>query len=173
MIIVPATISDVDEIAAIVNAAYRREGIQASWTNESALLSGQRIDPAVLQKTITEGKSTILLLRDQGTVKLLGCVSLELLDASTWLLSMLAIDPERQTAGLGRTLMNEAEKYVRARGGTKMEITVIQLRDSLIAWYERRGYRRTGETEPFPYGDDSVGVPLRDDLHFVVLEKRL
>ncbi len=50
-------------------------------------------------------------------------------------------------------------------------MTVIQLRDRLIAWYERRGYRRTGKTLPFPYGDDRFGIPNRDDLHFVVLEK--
>ena len=54
-----------------------------------------------------------------------------------------------------------------------MQMTVISLRHSLIAWYERRGYRRTGASEPFPYGDERVGVPLRDDLHFVVLEKFL
>jgi hypothetical protein len=52
-------------------------------------------------------------------------------------------------------------------------MTVITLRETLIAWYESRGYRRTGKSEPFPYGDDRVGTPLRDDLRFVVLEKEL
>jgi hypothetical protein len=52
-------------------------------------------------------------------------------------------------------------------------MTVIQVRDTLIAWYERRGYSLTGETKPFPYGDDRFGRPLRNDLHFVVLEKTL
>ena len=52
-------------------------------------------------------------------------------------------------------------------------MTVIWLRTTLIAWYERRGYVLTGETKPFPYGDDRWGVPQRDDLYFVVLEKRL
>jgi hypothetical protein len=52
-------------------------------------------------------------------------------------------------------------------------MTVISIRDALIAWYERRGYVRTGETEPFPYGDRRFGIPLRDDLLFVVLEKHL
>jgi hypothetical protein len=52
-------------------------------------------------------------------------------------------------------------------------MTVIAQRAELIAWYERRGYVRTGETRPFPYGDERFGRPLRDDLHFVVLEKQL
>ena len=52
-------------------------------------------------------------------------------------------------------------------------MTVINVRDTLIAWYLRRGYQRTGATEPFPYGNDRVGKPLRPDLAFVVLEKTL
>jgi hypothetical protein len=52
-------------------------------------------------------------------------------------------------------------------------MTVVNLRDTLIAWYERRGYAPTGETEPFPYGDARFGAPRRDDLAFVVLRKRL
>jgi hypothetical protein len=54
-----------------------------------------------------------------------------------------------------------------------MELTVIAQRVELIAWYERRGYRCTGETRPFPYGDERFGVPLRDDLTFTVLVKDL
>ena len=52
-------------------------------------------------------------------------------------------------------------------------MTVIDIRDTLLAWYERRGYRRTGETRPFPYGDERFGQPLRDDLCFLALEKDL
>ena len=52
-------------------------------------------------------------------------------------------------------------------------MTVIHLRSELLAWYERRGYRRTGRTRPFPYGDQRVGVPKRNDLHFLELEKQL
>ena len=55
----------------------------------------------------------------------------------------------------------------------KMRMTVISLRDELIAWYERRGYRRTGEYKPFPYGDARFGIPKRDDLCFEWLEKAL
>jgi hypothetical protein len=52
-------------------------------------------------------------------------------------------------------------------------MTVIRQREMLIAWYERRGYRRRDEIIPFPYDDPSVGTPLRDDLQLVVLEKSL
>lgn len=173
MTIVPATVSDAEEISSLVNAAYRGEGGRAGWTHETALVGGLRTTPGVLREMIAAGQQTILLARAPGTGRLAGCVCIEPLHGVTWLLSMLAVDPQQQTSGLGRKLMSEAESYLRAHGAAIVQITVIQLRESLIAWYERRGYRRTGETESFPYGDDSVGVPLRTDLYFVVLEKRL
>jgi hypothetical protein len=54
-----------------------------------------------------------------------------------------------------------------------MRMTVIDIRAELIAWYERRGYARTGIFKPFPYGDARFGIPKRPDLRFEVLEKRL
>ncbi len=52
-------------------------------------------------------------------------------------------------------------------------MTVIRVRTELIAWYERRGYRATGESKPFPYGDPRFGLPKRDDLDFIILSKPL
>jgi ribosomal protein S18 acetylase RimI-like enzyme len=174
MIIVPATQADVGDIVSLVNSAYRGDGVQAGWTNEIGLLAGHRTDPATLAEALATGKGTILLMRDQEGAQLAGCVSLEPTDeATTWYLAMLTVDPRRQAEGLGRALLSKAEGYVRTQGAARVRMTVIWLRDSLIAWYERRGYRRTGRSEPFPYGDERVGVPLRDDLHFVVLEKAL
>ena len=54
-----------------------------------------------------------------------------------------------------------------------MRMTVIEQRAELIAWYERRGYQRTGEYRPFPYGDERFGIPRRDDLRFEWLVKTL
>ena len=172
MIVVPACHADVGDIVSLVNSAYRGEG--AGWTNEVGLLAGPRTDPATLAEVLAAEKGTMLLMRDKDGAQLAGCVSLEPTgEAATWHLAMLTVDPRRQAEGLGRALLSKAEDYVRKQGGARVQMTVISLRHSLIAWYERRGYRRTGASEPFPYGDDRVGVPLRDDLHFVVLEKAL
>ena len=54
-----------------------------------------------------------------------------------------------------------------------MRMTVIDVREELIAWYERRGYRRTGLKKPFPYGDARFGLPRRQDLHFLAYAKSL
>jgi GNAT superfamily N-acetyltransferase len=87
---------------------------------------------------------------------------------------MFAVVPTRQGAGIGAQLLAEAErKAVAVWQALVMEMTVIAQRSELIEWYERKGYQRTGETRPFPHGDERFGVPRRDDLEFVVLAKSL
>jgi ribosomal protein S18 acetylase RimI-like enzyme len=87
---------------------------------------------------------------------------------------MFSVSPSLQGGGVGKQLMAEAERLVRQQWGhAMMRMTVIDVRAELIAFYERRGYRRTGITKPFPYGDARYGTPLRDDLRFEILEKPL
>jgi ribosomal protein S18 acetylase RimI-like enzyme len=173
VILTPAISTDIEELCSLVNAAYRGQGRQPGWTHETGLIEGRRADPASLAAML-EQEATVLLWRTSTDDKLIGCVAVQPQDGSTtWYISMLAIAPEQQAAGLGRILLNAAESYAAERGATAARMTVIQLREPLIAWYERRGYKRTGETESFPYEDPSVGKPLRADLHFVVLEKAL
>ena len=169
----PATLQDAGEVSLIVNNAYRGRDTEPGWTSEIDILSGPRADTAGIEQLIAAGAPTVLLARDSETKAAVGCICVEPLDGATWYFSMIAIDPRRQAQGLGKAVMAAAEDYVRARGASRVRLTVIQIRLALIDWYRRQGYQPTGETEPFPYGDDSVGVPLRNDLHIVVLEKAL
>jgi ribosomal protein S18 acetylase RimI-like enzyme len=162
-----ATGADVDAIVRLVNDAYRGASKAPGWTNESALLSGQRTGPASVKQLMQSG--VVLIARGPGTV--LGCVALQPRRGGEWYLSMLAVDPDQQTSGLGKTIMNEAEAFARTRGARHIRISVINVRDALLAWYERRGYVRTGAVEPFPYHDPNVGHALRDDLTLVTLIK--
>ena len=87
---------------------------------------------------------------------------------------MFAVVPTKQGGGVGRAVLAEAERLAVERwSATAMEMTVISRRTDLIAWYERRGYRLTGETRPFPHGDERFGLPRRADLEFAVLTKAL
>jgi ribosomal protein S18 acetylase RimI-like enzyme len=70
-------------------------------------------------------------------------------------------------------LLAAAERFAQERGAHRIRMSVVNVRTTLIAWYERRGYILTGETQPFPYGDERYGRPLRGDLHFVLLEKNI
>jgi ribosomal protein S18 acetylase RimI-like enzyme len=167
----PAGEDDLADIAALVNRAYRgTEG----WTHEAEYLGGQRTDPDTLRADLAVQPGAVLLtLRDRADGPLLGVVWLEPAGEAAWYLGLLTVRPDMQDRRLGRTLLEEAGAFVRARGAHRVRMTVIGIREPLIAWYERRGYRRTGEIEPFPYEDGRLGDPRRDDLHFVVLEKTL
>lgn len=162
------------DIAALVNSAYRGETATQGWTSESALLGGQRTDEASLRADLAaKPGSTILTFRDETCEKPFACAWLEPQADDVWYVGMITVTPERQAGGMGRTVLEACEAHARARGGKAMRMTVISVRDTLIAWYERRGYRLSGETQPFPYGDARFGLPQRDDLAFVVMEKGL
>jgi len=173
-LLLPYREDELADIAALVNSAYRGELATQGWTSESYLLGGQRTDEASLRADLaaTPG-AAILTLRDAEGDKPHASVWVQPAEGDAWYVGMVTVSPLRQAGGVGRTMLEAAENHARARGGKTLEMTVISVRDTLIAWYERRGYRLTGKTEPFPYGDERFGVPQRDDLHFVILEKAL
>lgn len=171
----PADPSDLPAVAALVNSAYRGESSRQGWTTEADYLGGQRTDAETLAKDLAaaNGRAALMTLRDAADGPLLGCVWLEPTDGEAWYLGMLTVRPDLQDRRLGRTMLAAAEEHVRGQGAQRVRMTVIQIRNTLIAWYERRGYARTGETRPFPYADLRFGQPARDDLEFIVMEKVL
>jgi ribosomal protein S18 acetylase RimI-like enzyme len=168
-----ATIADAEAVADLVNAAYRGAGGQQGWTHEAELISGARAKASEVAAMIGDSATTVLVRRQSESLALVGCVAVEMDGDNRCAISMLAVSPALQRTAVGRALLEDAEWLAADKGATTAKITVIQQRDTLLAWYERRGYGRTSEHEAFPYGDDSVGTPLRDDLQFVVLEKAL
>jgi ribosomal protein S18 acetylase RimI-like enzyme len=161
--------TDFPAIISLMNAAFRgSEG----WSIEGEIIKGQRTNASLLHEEIANGASYFLAKNDDTSV-LDGCVSLQASSPERWYLGSLTVNPALQNAGFGRKLLEAAENYAAARGALTIEITVVNVRESLIAWYERRGYRRTGATRPFPYGDSRYGAPTRNDLEFLVLEKHL
>jgi ribosomal protein S18 acetylase RimI-like enzyme len=165
----PATTSDFPAIVTLMNLAFRgKEG----WSIEGEYISGERITTSLLAEEISKG-ALYLLTNDSATSPLQGCVSLKAASPEKWYLGSLTVRPDLQKSGFGRELLAAAENYAAAQGARTIEMTVVHVRESLIAWYERRGYRRTPETRPFPYSDTRYGTPTRSDLVFVVLEKHL
>ncbi len=167
----PALESDCAALASFVNAGYRGDTSRAGWTTEADLLGGQRVDPDGLREAIGRQGSVVLLHESAGEI--IACVALEK-RADDCYLGMLTVRPTLQATGVGRGVLAAAELYARRElGAASMSLSVIVQRVDLIAWYERRGYRRTGRFEPFPYGDERFGLPHRSDLRFEVLGKRL
>lgn len=164
---------DVAAVVALVESAYRGESSRAGWTTEADLLDGRRTDVDAVQ-SIVAAKDRLALLAIDSSDALLGCCELRQRPAGSAYFGMFAVVPMLQGSGIGKAVLAAAERWVHEQwNATRMEMTVLAQRADLIAWYERRGYRRTGETEPFPYDDVRFGLPRRPDLHFIVLAKDL
>ena len=164
-----ATVDDIPALVRLVTSAYRGEASRAGWTTEADLLDGERIDPAVLRADIERPRSRVLLAERDGVPVACAHVAVE---GDAGYFGMFAVRPDLQGGGMGHALLAEAERVVRDEWALPtLRMTVIDARGELIAWYERRGYHRTGIVKPFPYGDTRFGIPRRDDLRFEVLEK--
>jgi GNAT superfamily N-acetyltransferase len=163
--------ADAPAILALVQSAYRGEASRVGWTTEADYLDGQRIDLAGIIEAIDKPES--LVLTAMSGALLAACAHIEKRRSECYF-GMFAVRPEDQGNGIGKALLQYAEARARQLWRSRsMCMTVIDLRDDLLAWYERRGYRRTGEHAPFPYGDERFGIPRRNDLRFEWLVKDL
>ncbi|HEY2467879.1 MAG TPA: GNAT family N-acetyltransferase [Terracidiphilus sp.] len=165
--------ADFPEIIDLVNVAYRGKGPVASWNIETGIIEGTRLTESLLREDLAaKPHAHFLITRDPESRVIIGTVWLEPVSELVWYLGLFTVSPALQKQNLGRALLSAAEDFATAQGAKSIRMGVLNVRDALIAWYERRGYARNGATEPFPYGDNRFGTPLRDDLVFVILEKQ-
>jgi GNAT superfamily N-acetyltransferase len=167
-----ATDADVPAVVDLMNRAFRGRGADASWSTEERYIEGTRTSEDLLREEMAGRPDARLLLWRKPDSALLGCVWMQPEENDVWYLGSLTIAPHEQKAGLGRMLLAAAEDWALARGAQEIKMTVVHVRAALLEWYARRGYSLTGETRPFPYGDERYGKPTRDDLYLVVLNKR-
>jgi ribosomal protein S18 acetylase RimI-like enzyme len=164
-----ATENDITALDQLVNGAYRGEGSKKGWTTEADLLGGIRTDADGLRKMMADHDAVILKYTGEGN-ELQGCVYLKQKGSKLYL-GMLTVNPELQAKGIGKKLLYAAEEYGQQKSCGHITMTVISVREELIAWYERHGYEKTGEREPFPT-DPSFGLP-KQPLEFIVMEKAI
>jgi ribosomal protein S18 acetylase RimI-like enzyme len=167
--ITKATIADVSVLNTLINSAYRGESSKKGWTTEANILEGLRTTEQELTETIQNPKNTILKFTQNNQI--IGCVLLVEKELQLYL-GMLTVSPELQNSGIGKKLLQQAEIHASAVGLSKIVMTVISVREELIAWYKRNGYEDTGAREPFPASD--VHIPISEQpLEFIVLEKKV
>ncbi len=166
-----ATHADIPLLVELVTSAYRGDASRTGWTTEADLLDGLRIDAERIAADIDRPQSVVLLGEADGDV--VACAHVAAEDGAGYF-GMFSVRPSLQGHGIGKLMLDEAERIARdelVQGAMRM--TVIDVRDELIDYYARRGYRRTGVHKPFPYGDERYGIPRRPDLRFEILEKNL
>jgi ribosomal protein S18 acetylase RimI-like enzyme len=164
-----ATFTDIPQLVILINSAYRGEHSKKGWTTEADILGGLRTDADSLEKMMDKQGAVILKFCNKENV-LQGCVYLEKKENSMYL-GMLTVSPLEQAKGIGKKLLFAAEKYACDQKCSIVEMTVISIRHELIAWYQKHGYYRTGETKLFP-SDEKFGIP-KQPLEFIVMRKEV
>ncbi|MDE3252646.1 MAG: GNAT family N-acetyltransferase [Bacteroidota bacterium] len=164
-----ATEKDIPLLDVLVNSAYRGNSSRKGWTTEADLLDGIRTDPETLRNMIQETSSVIFLhIGNQDRIQ--GCVYLKKKGSQLYL-GMLTVSPLLQNKGIGKQLLDSAEKHAKQTGCRSIVMTVISVRTELINWYQRRGYFPNGKTMPF-FTDTKFGIP-KQPLEFIEMEKQL
>lgn len=167
--ITKATLQDIPALTILINSAYRGETSKKGWTTEANLLEGKRTNEEELAETLLDPKNTILKFTDNDTI--IGSVLLIEKEHQLYL-GMLTVSPELQNSGIGKKLLAEAENHTKALGLSSIIMTVISVREELVAWYKRHGYVDTGEREAFPESEIHVTISEKP-LEFIYLEKKI
>lgn len=143
----PATLADIPAITKVVNSAYQGDPGSKSWTSEGHIVTGQRTTEEIVDSLLQQSSITMLKCTDEQQ-NIVGSVLLEKKKDSLYL-GMLSVDPQLQTSGIGKLLMHHAEIFARENQYNTITITVIDIRHELIDWYKRRGFKPTGNMQPF------------------------
>ena len=163
-----ATAADIAAITSLLNNAYRGESSKQGWTTEAHLIAGNiRTNESTVKEVMEQQGSVMLKYADEHS-ELIGCVNLQQHGDKVYL-GMLSVAPQLQGAGLGKKLLKAAEEYTLQVHGKAVYMTVISVRSELINWYERYGYKDTGERKPFI--EDGVSGTHLQPLEFMVMEK--
>lgn len=170
MSISKASKADITELVPLINSAYRGEASKKGWTTEAELLVGaMRTDVATLTELMSSATASMLKFTDSEN-KIIGSVYLDIQKRGLYL-GMLTVSPMLQAGGIGKQLMFASEAVAKVNNCSCVFMNVISVRHELVAWYERLGYYKTGETKPLP-SDNRFGVPTQP-IEFAIMEKKI
>lgn len=160
---------DAEVITKLVNKAYRPESGASGWTHESDLVSGSRANVDQVVDIISKPDS-IIFLGIKGS-EIVACIHIEK-DGSNSYIGMFAVNPTLQGAGVGKQMLAYAECYASENfSSDKFIMVVVSSRSELIAFYQRRGYQKTGSIMDYPLSV-GAGIPKNTGLKIEILEKR-
>jgi GNAT superfamily N-acetyltransferase len=154
--IVEAEACDAVDINRVVNAAYRVEDF---------FKVGDRTNVREIAEFLLS--ETFLVARDSDD-EMLAAVRVSTRDERGHF-GMLSVSPTAQGTGLGRAMIEAAERWAAKRGCGWMDLEVASPREELPPFYRKFGYEVTGRSE---WPEDGLNE-LKFPAHFVVMSKRL
>jgi ribosomal protein S18 acetylase RimI-like enzyme len=165
-----ATIQDAKHLETLLNTAYRGETAKLGWTHEADLIAGNvRVNDAMILENLN-ANNAVFLKYVNDKAEIIGCVNLKQNEGKLYL-GMFSVHPTKQGSGIGKKLLLAAEEYASHVRSNTIYMTVISKRTELINWYKTKGYKETGERQPFV--EDAVTGKHLQQLEFIVLEKVL
>ncbi len=169
-----ASIEDIPALVKLLNSAYRGEGSKQGWTTEADMVAGDlRTDEDNMNELMHLPDAVFLKYtndeNESDSNRIEGCVFLDKRQGKIYL-GMFSVSPALQNKGIGKQIMTAAELYAKDLKCPAVFMRVISIRHELIAWYERQGYYKTGEVQPF---DDTKFGTATQPIEFVVLQKDL
>jgi ribosomal protein S18 acetylase RimI-like enzyme len=165
-----ANLQDAKQLETLLNTAYRGETAKLGWTHEADLIAGDvRVNEGMVIQNLDANNAVFLKYVNDNT-EIIGCVNLKQNEHKIYL-GMFSVHPTQQGSGVGKQLLLAAEEYAVHLGCSIIYMTVISKRTELINWYKTKGYKETGEMQPFV--EDAITGAHLQKLEFMVLEKIL
>jgi GNAT superfamily N-acetyltransferase len=172
--LLPAAAGDdaalVERIAELVNEVYATAE-RGLWRDDAT-----RTTPAEVAELIRAGE--LAVAGEDGQV--VGCLRLHDVSDGTSEFGLLVAAPDRRGIGVGRALVDFAERHSRERGLRAIQLELLVPRtwshpskEFLRAWYGRRGYRlvRTGSVDAaYPQLAPLLATPCDLEVHEKPLE---
>lgn len=177
----PALATDIPALTVLINRCYLFE---EGWTNESALVGGIRTNQNEIQFVIEDDSQRLFVcLQHNGehdeneTGELLGCINIAMHDDGAYI-GFFAVSPDLQGSGVGSIMLEKAEilaqGYLSEQQASEksvdvkpIKMLVLHGRDKMLAYYQRRGYVCTGNTQSFSNDNEVKG----NELHFTEIAK--
>ena len=161
-----AEISHSQDICNLINLTYRGE---SGWTRETHIIGGNRtnLDEITQAMEKTDAQFYVVYLKQ----RLVTCIYLAKEQHQTAYVGFFSVHPDFQGKGIGKYILQQAETIAKVQfSAIKIRMYVVSQRPELIAFYERRGYQRTGSQDPYPL-HLKIGVPKIFGLTIEYLEK--
>ncbi len=141
----PAVPKDYDELCALLAEvdALHRQRLPHLFRQPA----GRVREPEYLSGLMTDDKVSLLVAEVEG--QLVGTVVVGLCDTPPVpilvprryaMVDSLAVRHEFRRAGVGRALMEEAQRWAAAQGATSIDLNVYEFNDEAIAFYRSLGY---------------------------------